>query len=601
MQRTTRLKRPQVPEPGALIDFDDIVGRPKYAGEEMTSETNIPSVTAEAEARQAADQEIWTEIETIEAASDVVDVVGTYADLEAYDTSKLHDKDLIKVLQDETRDDAITYYRFSKTAGTFSYVGAEGPYYTASETDTLLSGKQDTLIAGSNVQIAADGKTISATDTTYSDFVGATALTNGENGLVPAPLSTDVSKFLQGDGSWGTPTDTTYTAGTNVQISHQNVISATDTTYSAFTGASSSVAGAAGLVPAPAAGDQDKVLKGDGTWGTAQAGNNTVFVYSTEHYSPASADLFKDSAKTIPMTAAELYAEYAAGNTVIIRGTVVSSTTEAIVDNNVIKAYRYINSNTNATTYRFVILSSGRTAYSGINGICYLEATSTSDTNYPITTFSMQQKLTAGSGITIASDGTISATGGGGGGGAIFYCDLNYGSIFDESMSQYTSVYIYDSTGAQASVSDFLSAVIAGPVTILGTDAPYSPGTQPIEAVATVIGYTDATMPLHEVYVDILVTPVFDYGDVQQMTAPVVRRLSSDSHGYSLTMSDEYQLGGGGTTYTAGTNIQISASNVISATDTTYSAGTGIAISAQNVISASPNNISSNDWSALWQ
>ena len=38
-----------------------------------------------------------------------------------------------------------------------------------------------------------------------------------------------------------------------------------------MTGATSSTAGAHGLVPAPAAGDQDKVLKGDGTWGDAAA------------------------------------------------------------------------------------------------------------------------------------------------------------------------------------------------------------------------------------------------------------------------------------------------------------------------------------------
>ena len=40
----------------------------------------------------------------------------------------------------------------------------------------------------------------------------------------------------------------------------------TDTTYSDFTGATSSAAGAHGLVPAPSAGDQEKVLHGDGTW-----------------------------------------------------------------------------------------------------------------------------------------------------------------------------------------------------------------------------------------------------------------------------------------------------------------------------------------------
>ena len=55
------------------------------------------------------------------------------------------------------------------------------------------------------------------------------------------------------------------TAGSNITIS-SNTISATDTTYSDFVGATSSVAGSAGLVPAPAAGDETKVLYGDGTW-----------------------------------------------------------------------------------------------------------------------------------------------------------------------------------------------------------------------------------------------------------------------------------------------------------------------------------------------
>ena len=40
-------------------------------------------------------------------------------------------------------------------------------------------------------------------------------------------------------------------------------------------GATASADGASGLVPAPEAGDQDKVLKGDGTWGTVAAANHT--------------------------------------------------------------------------------------------------------------------------------------------------------------------------------------------------------------------------------------------------------------------------------------------------------------------------------------
>ena len=43
-------------------------------------------------------------------------------------------------------------------------------------------------------------------------------------------------------------------------------IDLTDTTYSVFEAATSSVAGSTGLVPAPAAGKQTSFLRGDGTW-----------------------------------------------------------------------------------------------------------------------------------------------------------------------------------------------------------------------------------------------------------------------------------------------------------------------------------------------
>ena len=132
--------------------------------------------------------------------------------------------------------------------------------------DATLTITQNGTTAGTFTANSNTSTTVALTDTTYSDFTGATSLQAGTAGLVPAPTTADPDKFLKGDGTWGTPTDTTYSAGTNVQISAGNVISATDTTYSAFTGATSGAAGTAGLVPAPAAGDQNKVLKGDGTW-----------------------------------------------------------------------------------------------------------------------------------------------------------------------------------------------------------------------------------------------------------------------------------------------------------------------------------------------
>ena len=72
---------------------------------------------------------------------------------------------------------------------------------------------------------------------------------------------------------------TTYTAGDNITISN-NVISATDTTYSNFTGTDGVDAGAAGLVPAPAVSDAEKYLKADGTWADVEGGGVITLKYS---------------------------------------------------------------------------------------------------------------------------------------------------------------------------------------------------------------------------------------------------------------------------------------------------------------------------------
>ena len=66
---------------------------------------------------------------------------------------------------------------------------------------------------------------------------------------------------------------TTYTAGNGINIDANNEISIDDTVVAelsdlpgVMTGATSGTAGASGLVPAPAAGDEAKVLSGAGTW-----------------------------------------------------------------------------------------------------------------------------------------------------------------------------------------------------------------------------------------------------------------------------------------------------------------------------------------------
>ena len=96
--------------------------------------------------------EIKQDIEDLKGATDCADVVGTYAELQAYDTSKLTDQAIIKVLQDESQNDAQTYYRYNKSSDSFTLIGELGPYYTKSESDILLAAKQDTLVNQVNIK-----------------------------------------------------------------------------------------------------------------------------------------------------------------------------------------------------------------------------------------------------------------------------------------------------------------------------------------------------------------------------------------------------------------------------------------------------------------
>lgn len=110
------------------------------------------NINKEVEAREEADNNLQEQIDAIINSSDVKDVVGTYAELEAYDKSTLGDNDIIKVLNDETHDGAIAYYRFNKTTDEFTYIGETGPYYTKSEVNAELETKQNVLVSDGDNQ-----------------------------------------------------------------------------------------------------------------------------------------------------------------------------------------------------------------------------------------------------------------------------------------------------------------------------------------------------------------------------------------------------------------------------------------------------------------
>ena len=64
-------------------------------------------------------------------------------------------------------------------------------------------------------------------NTTYSNMTAATSSAAGKAGLVPAPAAGAQGKYLRGDGTWQTPTNTTYSAATE---SANGLMSAADKT-----------------------------------------------------------------------------------------------------------------------------------------------------------------------------------------------------------------------------------------------------------------------------------------------------------------------------------------------------------------------------------
>lgn len=76
---------------------------------------------------------LQTQVDTINATQNVVDIVGTKAELNAYVTKDLHANDKIEVLVDESQNDANTIYEWNGKVWTL--VGSKAPYYSKAESD----------------------------------------------------------------------------------------------------------------------------------------------------------------------------------------------------------------------------------------------------------------------------------------------------------------------------------------------------------------------------------------------------------------------------------------------------------------------------------
>lgn len=102
---------------------------------ETCCETRTQTLTREVAERVIRLDE---EVQEIKNNPDVFDIVDTYADLEAYDTQHMTDKDIIRVLNDETHDGYSTYYRYDKNTDTWTYIGKVDAFVFEEFTFTLL-------------------------------------------------------------------------------------------------------------------------------------------------------------------------------------------------------------------------------------------------------------------------------------------------------------------------------------------------------------------------------------------------------------------------------------------------------------------------------
>lgn len=124
---------------------------------------------------------------------------------------------------------------------------------TDSTSDAYIKNKPTSMPANGGNAATVGGHTVGTdvpagavfTDTKPVNMKGATASAAGAAGYVPAPAAGAQAKFLRGDGTWQ---------------------STPNTTYGVFKGATADAAGTSGLVKAPAVGEDDCLLCGDGTW-----------------------------------------------------------------------------------------------------------------------------------------------------------------------------------------------------------------------------------------------------------------------------------------------------------------------------------------------
>ena len=166
------------------------------------------------------------------------------------------------------------------------YLRSDGTWQVPPDTNTTYTLSSFGITATAAELNKLDGVTATAAELNYVDGVTSNIQTqlNGKAASSHShsvastsaagflrQLNGSTANYLRGDGTWATPPNTT---------------------YSAMKGSTSSAAGSAGLVPAPAAGASTRYLRCDGTW-AVPPDTNTTYTLSSFGITATAAEINK--------------------------------------------------------------------------------------------------------------------------------------------------------------------------------------------------------------------------------------------------------------------------------------------------------------------
>ena len=192
------------------VDVGDVISARDNAHGRTVSATVVKKIVRVSRGVATYSYEVGSETTTKTSSSGTAEssggghayFAGSGLTLSNYTFSADVDKGALKIVETKA-DDAKTEASNASAAVGKAEKAALAATEAAEKNATAIAGKQDALTAGANVTIS--GSTISATDTTYGDFDGATSSTAGSPGLVPAPAMGAATRYLRSDGTWQVP------------------------------------------------------------------------------------------------------------------------------------------------------------------------------------------------------------------------------------------------------------------------------------------------------------------------------------------------------------------------------------------------------------